>query len=135
MIENVGYLDQTVNVITIGDLNYTNFKTVENSNPFKELSNNFFTYNKFEAVFAGFMVMKNVSVSRDDVICQLPIKPKYANPYAICRRSDGSEELDITTYVDKDGKWRWNSNQSFSDNEYIFVNCSFAIYQNSNGGG
>lgn len=135
MIENVGYLDQTVNVITIEDLNYTNFKTVENSNPFKELSNNFFAYNKFEAVFSGFMIMKNVSVSRNDVICKLPIKPKYANPYVICRRSDGNEELDITTYVDKDGNWRWNSNQSFSDNEYIFVNCSFAIDQNSNGGG
>lgn len=54
MIENVGYLDQTKNVITDDDFEYkTASFSVSDETPFYEVSDNFCLYNKFVCILNG----------------------------------------------------------------------------------
>jgi len=124
MIENVGYLDQTKNVVTDEDLEFkkASFAVVEET-PFKAVSNGFVMYNNYEAIFSGYLEMKAGVVNADETLLTLPFKPKYPNAYLNGRESGNS----MTIYVDQYGNLNKQTQQTFEDGDLIFIVGSIAI--------
>lgn len=123
MIENVGYLGQTENIVTESDMDWIkgDFAIAEET-PFKDFTNGFFHYNRFLSVFGGAMVMKNITLQEGDLIMTLPTKPVYSSFFPKALKQDG------TIYT-----WRIKPNgdvvtvgpATFNDGEYVYIlnNC------------
>lgn len=130
MIENVGFLDQTKNVVTDEDLEFkkASFAVAEES-VFKNVGDNFFTYNKYLGCFSGFLVMKACTLNgRNTTIVKLPVTPLFKEAILT-----GFIRDEPTMFVvDKDGNLTTNETKEISENVYINIVGSFPI---SSGGG
>lgn len=110
------------------DLTYTKPTISASGKKFSDVSNGFVMYNKYEAIFSGYLKMKAGVVNADETLLTLPFKPKYPNAYLNGRESGNS----MTIYVDQDGNLKKQTTQTFEDGDFIFIIGSFSI---SNGGG
>ena len=110
------------------DLTYTKPTISASGKKFSDVSNGFVMYNKYEAIFSGYIKMKAGVVNADETLLTLPFKPKYPNAYLNGRESGNS----MTIYVDQDGNLKKQTTQTFEDGDFIFIIGSFSI---SNGGG
>ncbi|WP_297238114.1 hypothetical protein [uncultured Faecalicoccus sp.] len=110
------------------DMTYTKPTISTSGKKFSEVSNGFVVYNKYEAIFSGYLKMKDGVVNADETLLTLPFKPKYPNAY-INGRVSGNP---MTIYVDQYGNLKKQAPQTFEDGDLVFIVGSFSI---SNGGG
>lgn len=110
------------------DMTYTKPTISASGKKFSDVSNGFVMYNKYEAIFSGYLKMKAGVVNADETLLTLPFKPKYPNSYLNGRESGNS----MTIYVDQDGNLKKQTTQTFEDGDFIFIIGSFPI---STGGG
>lgn len=115
------------NLLVDNDLTFTK-PSISPDSKVKAMSNGFVMYNKYEAIFSGYLEMKAGVVNADEVLLTLPFKLKYPNAYLIGRLSGNT----MTFYVDQNGRLIKQTAQTFEDGDLIFIVGSFAI---SNGGG
>ena len=81
MIENVGFLDETKNVVTDDDFEYSKATfEISDETPFYVVSSNFCMYNKYECILAGIVTMKNKHIDPGETLLTLPVVPKFS-PY------------------------------------------------------
>ena len=131
MIENVGYLDQTKNVVTEEDLEFkqANFQIAEEAK-FSDCSVSFFSYNRFMGIFSGWLLMKpNATIQENEKFIKLPVIPKIGLPIIL-----GFYDGVAGTYrVDEDGYLVSMDDRTFpSVSTYVSFIGSFGI---KNGGG
>ena len=110
------------------DMTYTKPTIDATGKKFSVVSNGFVMYNKYEAIFSGYLQMKAGVVNADETLLTLPFKPKYPNAYLNGRLAGNA----MTIYVDQDGNLKKQTTQTFEDGDFIFITGSFSI---SNGGG
>lgn len=110
------------------DMTYTKPTISATGKKFSVVSNGFVMYNKYEAIFSGYLQMKAGVVNANETLLTLPFKPKFPNAYLNGRESGNS----MTIYVDQDGSLINQTAQTFEDGDLIFIVGSFPI---SNGGG
>lgn len=125
MIENVGFLDKTKNIVTDEDLEFkkASFAVAEDS-VFKDVGDNFFCHNKYLGCFSGFLVMKACTLNaRNTPIVKLPVTPLFRE--AILTGFIIDEP--IMFVVDKDGNLTLNETKEISEDTYINVVGSFPI--------
>lgn len=130
MIENVGFLEQTKNVVTDEDLEFkkAHFAVSEES-VFKHVGYNFFMYNEYIGCFSGFLVMKACTLNaRNTPIVKLPVTPLFRE--AILTGFIIDEPTMFV--VDKDGNLTTNETKEISENVYINIIGTFPIVR---GGG
>ena len=132
MIENVGYLDQTKNIVTDEDLEFkkASFAVAEET-LFNTVGANFCWYNKYIVCFHGWLRMKKCSiVGRETVICKLPIKP-LSGEGMICGYYNDAR-TSVIPIIDAEGNLMLNNDLEVSENSFIDFVGTFPI---SNGGG
>ena len=132
MIENVGFLDQTKNVVTDEDLEFKKaiFATSDET-LFNTVGANFCWYNKYIVCFHGWLRMKKCSiVGRETVICKLPIKP-LSGEGMICGYYNDAR-TSVIPIIDAEGNLMLNNDLEVSENSFIDFVGTFPI---SNGGG
>lgn len=110
------------------DMTYTKPTISTSGKKFSEVSNGFVSFNKYEAIFSGYLKMKAGVVNEDETLLTLPFKPKYPHAYLNGRESGNS----MTIYVDQDGNLKKQTQQTFNEGDYVFVIGTFPI---STGGG
>lgn len=110
------------------DMTYTKPTISTSGKKFSEVSNGFVMYNKYEAIFSGYLQMKAGVVNADETLLTLPFKPKFPNAYLNGRESGNA----MTIYVDQNGDLKKQTTQTFEDGDLVFIVGSFSI---SNGGG
>lgn len=110
------------------DMTYTKPTISTSGKKFSEVSNGFVVYNKYEAIFSGYLQMKAGVVNADETLLTLPFKPKFPNAYLNGRESGNA----MTIYVDQNGNLKKQAPQTFEDGDLVFIVGSFSI---SNGGG
>ena len=110
------------------DMTYTKPTIDATGKKFSVVSNGFVMYNKYEAIFSGYIQMRTGKVNANETLLTLPFKPKYPNAYLIGRTSGNT----MTLYVDQNGDFKNQTEQTFNEGDLIFVSGSFSI---SNGGG
>ena len=132
MIENVGYLDQTKNVVTDEDLEFKRAGlVVSDESLFNNVGNNFLWYNKYVACFHGWLRMNECSiVGRQTIICKVPIKPMAGEGMMCGYYNDG--RTSVIPIVDSEGNLMLNNDLEVSENSFIDFIGTFPI---SNGGG
>ena len=132
MIENVGYLDQTKNVVTDEDLEFEKASfVVSDESLFNQVGANFLWYNKYVACFHGWLRMNQCSIKgRETVICELPVKPLSREALICGYYNDG--RTSVIPIVDSEGNLMLNNNLEVSENSFIDFIGTFPI---SNGGG
>lgn len=125
MIENVGYLDQTKNIVTDEDLSFKKASfAVSEESVFKTFGDNFFTYNEYMGCFSGFLVMKACTLNgRNTPIVKLPVTPLFREAILT-----GFIRDEPTMFVvDKDGNLTLNETREISENVYINIIGTFPI--------
>lgn len=110
------------------DMTYTKPTISTSGKKFKEVSNGFVMYNKYEAIFSGYLKMKEGVVNEAETLLTLPFKPKYPNAYLSAKLNSTV----MTMYVDKDGNLKKQTQSTLDEDDYIFLVGSFPI---STGGG
>lgn len=132
MIENVGYLGETKNVVTDEDLEFKKAVLVmSDESLFNAVGSNFLWYNKYVACFHGWLRMKKCSiVGRETVICKVPVKP-LSSECIMCGYYN-SGRTSVIPLVDDKGNVYLNNDLEVSENSYIDFIGTFPI---SNGGG
>ena len=131
MIENVGFLDQTKNIVTDEDLSFKKASfAVADETLFNTVGDNFCWYNKYIVCFHGWLRMKKCSiVGRETVICKLPIKP-LSGEGMICGYYNDAR-TSVIPIIDAEGNLMLNNNLEVIENSYIDFVGTFPI---SNGG-
>lgn len=127
MIENVGYLDQTKNIVTDEDLSFkkASFAVAEGT-IFNTVGDNFCWYNKYIVCFHGWLRMKKCSiVGRETVICKLPIKP-LAEEALICGYYNDAR-TSVIPVIDAEGNLMLNNDLEVSENSFIDFVGTFPI--------
>lgn len=144
MIENVGFLDQTKNVVTDEDFQYkTASFPVSNETPLSSLSDNFCIYNKFYCLLNGVMFVKGGTFQENTEILKLPVNPLYKMAFFADREySDTYTEYNyvpicshVTVIVDTDGTLKLMVQTTFKERERVAFNFVIPLSQNQNGGG
>lgn len=130
MIENVGFFDETKNVVTEEDFDFirADFPIVDETK-FSSYGTSFFSYNRFMGIFASWLLMKpNATMQANEKFIKLPVIPQIANSMILGFYGDTVNAY----YVDKDGYLVSNSDKTFpSVSTYVYFIGSFGI----NGGG
>lgn len=130
MIDNVGFLDQTKNIVTDEDFDFqrANFPIAEETK-FSNYGVSFFSYNRFMGIFASWLLMKpNATMQTGERFIKLPVVPQIAGSIIL---GFYNNVVDIY-YVDEDGYLVANSDITFpSVSTYVYFIGSFGI----NGGG
>ena len=143
MIENVGYLDQTKNVITDDDFEYkTASFAVSNETPLSSLSDNFCVYNKFYCLLNGTMWVKGGTFQGNTVILKLPVNPLYKMSFFADREYNNLdaeyEKMPIcshtTIIVETDGTLKLLAQTTLKEQERLAFNFVIPLSQNQNGG-
>ena len=144
MIENVGYLDQTKNVITDDDFEYkTASFSVSGETPLSSLSDNFCVYNKFYCLLNGTMLVKGGTFQGNTVILKLPVNPLYKMSFFVDREYNNFnkkyEKMPIcshsTIIVETDGTLKLLANTTFIEQERLAFNFVIPLSQIQNGVG
>lgn len=127
MIENVGYLDQTKNIVTDEDLSFkkASFAVAEGS-LYNYVGGNFFWYNKYLGCFHGYLRMNQCSIKgRETVICKLPIKP-LSREALICGYYNNAR-TSVIPVIDAEGNLMLNNDLEVSENSFIDFIGTFPI--------
>ena len=144
MIENVGFLDQTKNVVTDEDFQYkTASFTVPDETPLSSLSDNFCVYNKFYCLLNGTMRVKGGTFQGNTVILKLPVNPLYQMSFFVDREYNSInpeyENMPIcshaTVIVETDGTLKLYFESTFVERERLAFNFVIPLSQNQNVGG
>ena len=131
MIENVGYLDQTKNIVTDEDLEFKKASFAGSDEAlFNAVGENFFWYNKYLGCFYGFLRMNQCSIKRrETVILKLPVKPLAIE--ALITGFYNDAETQIIPVIDKEGNLMLNNDLEVKQNTFLVFIGTFPI---SNGG-
>ena len=144
MIENVGFLDQTKNVVTDEDFQYkTASFAISYETPLSSLSDNFCVYNKFYCLLNGILTTKGGVFRENTQILKLPVKPLYQMSFFADREYNNTnkkyENMPIcshaTVIVETDGTLKLFANTTFLEGERLAFNFVIPLSQNQNGGG
>ena len=127
MIENVGYLDQTKNIVTDEDLEFKKVSfSASDETLFNEVGSNFCWYNKYIVCFHGWLRMKKCSiVARETVICKLPIKP-LSGEGMICGYYNDAR-TSVIPIIDAEGNLMLNNDLEVIENRFIDFIGTFPI--------
>lgn len=134
MIENVGFLDQTKNIVTDEDLQYDvdAFSTSEGT-IYSNVSSNFCLHNKYECILGGIVTMKNTHIDSGETLLTLPVVPKFSPYYfsgSYIPVSGNPTERTFT--LTSDGRITINAEFDCAQGDRFSLNLVFPI---SNGGG
>lgn len=144
MIENVGFLDQTKNVVTDEDFQYkTASFSISGETPLSSLSDNFCVYNKFYCLLNGTMWVKGGTFQGNTVILKLPVNPLYQMIFFADREYNNTdteyENMPIcshtTIIVDTDGTLKLFATTTLKEQERLAFNFVIPLSQTQNGGG
>ena len=144
MIENVGFLDQTKNVVTDEDFQYkTASFAISGETPLSSLSDNFCVYNKFYCLLNGTMRVKGGTFQGNTVILKLPVNPLYKMYFFVDREYNSTnteyENMPIcshtTVIVETDGTLKLDFESTFVERERLAFNFVIPLSQNQNVGG
>ena len=128
MIENVGYLDQTKNIVTDEDLSFkkASFAVAEES-LYNQVGENFFLYNKYLGCFHGFLRMNQCSIKgRETVILKLPVKPLVREVLITGFYTDGRTQI-ILPVIDKEGNLMLRTDLEVRQNTFLDFIGTFPI--------
>ena len=103
---------------------------IESDSKFSAISNAFFTFNKYQAIMAGYLTMKSATINSGEKLLTLPMKPvkSIANPFISAQLKENVYQFK----VELNGDLTSFSNINFIDGDYLWFNSTFPI---SNGGG
>lgn len=144
MIENVGFLDQTENIVTDNDFQYTvGSFAMSDETPFYEVSDNFCLYNKFVCILNGVMWMNGGTYEPNTILLKLPVTPLKDFQYFADRESNTYEIMyenanipsHVTIDIRKDRTLTIFAKTTFTQGERVSFNIVIPLDQNSNGGG
>lgn len=127
MIENVGFLDETKNIVTDEDLEFkkATFAVAEDS-LYNRVGGNFFWYNKYLGCFHGWLRMNECSIkARETVILKLPVKPLASE--ALITGFYNSANAQIIPIIDKEGNLMLNHNLEVTQNLFLDFVGTFPI--------
>lgn len=84
MIENVGFFDETKNVVTEEDFDFIRADfPIAYETKFSSYGTSFFSYNRFMGIFAGWLLMKpNATMQANEKFIKLPVK--FRKVVAVC---------------------------------------------------
>lgn len=144
MIENVGFLDQTKNIVTDEDFEFKEATFVaSDETPLLRLSGNFCVYNKFYCLLNGIMWVKGGMFQGNTEILKLPVNPLCGMTLFADRENNNTNKQyegmpicsHITIIVDTDGTLKIPATTTFKEQERLAFNFVIPLSQNQNGGG
>lgn len=110
------------NLLVDNDLTFTR-PSISTDSKVKEVSYNFLSYNSFFGVFGGYLKMHACQINANDTIITLPVHPKWANVYLSAKVNSTVQ----TFYIDQYGNLKKQTEMTFEEDDYIFVNGIFPI--------
>lgn len=144
MIENVGYLEQTKNIVTDEDFEYkTSSFSISDETPLSRLSDNFCVYNKFYCLLNGVMWVKGGVFQENTQILKLPVNPLYQMSFFADREYNNTYTeygnmpicSHTTIIVETDGTLKLFAATTFQEQERLAFNFVIPLSQNQSGGG
>lgn len=107
----------------LNDMSYIKPTISTSGKKFSSVSYGFVVYNKYVAIFSGYIQMRAGKVNANETLLTLPFRAKFPNAYLTGRTSGNT----MTLYVDQNGDFKNQTEQTFNEGDLIFVSGSFSI--------